>query len=106
MEMNQTREDFSLERRMLSMEHNVMAIQSRIGEMEGRHERDHRILVEGNGDLPIVEKVRVLETFRGSVQFWFRTIAVALVIQTITFVTAAAVYFVRLIPVLDALSEK
>jgi len=67
----------------------------------------HKILLEGEGDdLPLLERVRNLEAFQKWFQFWFRTIAVALVLQTITFGVAAIAYFVKLYPLLDALSKK
>lgn len=96
-------QELMLERRILAAEHGLTALQSDVLELNRRFEKDHRILVEGNGEMPVVEKVRVLESFAKSLQFWSRTIAVALVLQTITFITASAVYFIRLIPLLNEL---
>jgi len=75
---------------------------------EIKHKQDyhHKILVEGNGELSIKEKVRNLEAYDNNLKFWFRTIAVALVLQTITFGTTAVVYFAKLYPLLIELSNK
>lgn len=66
----------------------------------------HKILVEGNGELPLREQVRNLNKFVDGLRFWLKTIAVAVVLQTITFAGAAIVYFARLYPVLEKLANQ
>lgn len=60
---------------------------------------------EGNDELPAAERLRNLETFQKTINFWFRTIAVAIVLQTITFGTVAVVALVRVMPALDKLAN-
>lgn len=83
----------------------LIIIQSRVLENEERLDRHHKVLLEGNGELPLVEKVRNLEAFSNNLRFWLRTVAVAIVLQTITFGAAALVYFFKLYPVLEKLSQ-
>jgi hypothetical protein len=59
----------------------------------------------GNGELPLVEKVRNHDKFIIDLKFWFRTITIALVLQTITFVGASLIYLIKLIPLLESLSK-
>ena len=69
--------------------------------------RFKKILIEGDGDdLPLPERIRNLEKFTGTMQFWFRTIAMALIVQTVTFGAAAILYFVRLYPLIEGLSRQ
>lgn len=57
-------------------------------------------------ELPLVERVRNIETYVDFQKFWFRTIAVAIVLQTITFGVAAIMYFARLYPLLEKLANQ
>lgn len=68
-------------------------------------DKHHKILVEGNGEIPLVEKVRNIQSFVDSQKFWLKTILVAIVLQTITFSAAALVYFIRLYPLLESLQK-
>lgn len=64
-------------------------------------------LYDGNSkDLPLVERVRNIETYVEFQKFWFRTIAVAIVLQTLTFAGAAIVYFAKFYPLLEKLSQQ
>lgn len=84
----------------------LLILQQSILDVVNKSERHHKILLEGNGELPLVERVRNLEAFVGSLKFWLRTVSVAIVLQTITFGVAALVYFVKLYPVLQQLIDK
>lgn len=84
---------------------NIISMNTTINEMQTDVRKHHKVLIEGNGELPLVEKVRNLEAFANTYKFWQRTIAVAIVMQTVTFGTAAIVYFVRLYPILDKLAK-
>lgn len=59
-----------------------------------------------SNELPLVERIRNLESYIANLKFWLRTISVALVLQTITFGTAAVVYFIKLYPLLERLAAK
>lgn len=81
----------------------IVLLQSKEIEQDDKINKHHKVLLEGNGELPLVERVRNLETFVNSLKFWFRTLAVAIVLQTLTFGIAALVYFIKLYPILERL---
>lgn len=83
----------------------LLILQQAVLDTQNKLEKHHKILVEGNGELPLVEKVRNLEVFVGTLKFWLRTVAVAIVLQTITFGVAALIYFIKLYPVLERISR-
>lgn len=68
-----------------------------------------RILItgdDGSGEPSLQERVRNLERFVDTFKFWQRTVALALVAQTVTFGVAAVVYFIKLTPLLNALAKQ
>lgn len=88
-----------------------LQIQSEVREFKGEVRGDiqhlNKLVFEGdgNGNLPLTERMRNEEAFTRSVRFWLRTVAVAIVLQTLTFGSAAAIYFVKLYPLLDKLAS-
>lgn len=86
----------------------LLILQSRVLEHESKISRHHKVLIDGEGDrhLPLVERVRNLEAFQGTLRFWLRTVAVAIVLQTITFASAAVIYFIKLYPVLQQIADQ
>lgn len=84
----------------------LLILQQSIIDNNVKLEKHHKILLEGNGELPLVERVRNLEAFVGGLKFWLRTVSVAIVLQTITFGIAAMVYFIKLYPVLEKLVKQ
>lgn len=84
-----------------------LIIRNNVIQLNTDNQRFKTTLYDGaNGELPMTERVRNLETFTRTMQFWFRTIAVAIVMQTIAFATAAIVYFARLYPLLEKLANQ
>lgn len=83
----------------------IIVIQNSVIEQQNKLDRHHKMLVEGNGEPPLMYRVKNIETFVDGIKFWQRTIAVAIVLQTITFGAAAIVYFVRLYPLLERLAN-
>ena len=84
----------------------LIVIQNAVLEQSNKLERHHKILIEGTHELPLVERVRNMESFIAALKFWQRTIAVAIVLQTITFGGAALIYFIRLYPLLERLANQ
>lgn len=81
----------------------LIILQQNIIESGNKLEKHHKILLEGNGELPLVEKVRNLEAFVAGMKFWMKTVLVAIVLQTVTFTIGAIVYFIKLYPALQKL---
>ena len=85
----------------------LIVIQNAVLEQQGKRDRHHALIVEGiNGERPLMERVRNIEAFIDGIKFWQRTIAVAIVLQTLTFGAAALVYFVKLYPLLEKISNQ
>ena len=84
----------------------MVVVTSTIIEISEKLNKHHKLLVEGNGDKPLMERMRNVEAFVDGVKFWQRTLAVALVLQTLTFGITAIVYFVRLYPVLQKIANQ
>lgn len=84
---------------------NLISLNTAINDLQETQAKHHKVLIEGNGDLPLLERVRNLEAFTGTLKFWLRTVSVAIVLQTITFGAAAIVYFVKLYPVLAEIAK-
>jgi len=95
----------SPEQKELLLQQSLTALQNRTIEQDSLLEKHHQLLIEGNGDLPVLERLRNLETFASTIRFWLRTVAVAIVLQTITFGIASLVYFIKLLPLLDKLAN-
>lgn len=90
----------------MNAEQRLLILQNAVIESNTKVEKHHRILLEGNGELPLVERVRNLEAFVGTLKFWLRTVSVAIVLQTVTFGAAALVYFIKLYPVLQRIANQ
>lgn len=84
---------------------NLVSLNTAVNVLQEDSAKYKHILIEGNGELPLMERVRNMEAFITSTKFWLRTIAVAVVLQTITFGTAAIVYFAKLYPLLEKISK-
>lgn len=85
---------------------NQIVLDTAVNDLQDRTTRHQKILVEGNGDIPLVEKVRNLEEFVDSVKYWLKFLVGALIIQTIAFGTSVVIAVVRFLPVLEKLASQ
>lgn len=83
----------------------MTAATSALNQLTTDFNHDHKILIEGNGDRPIVERVRSLEEFARSIKFWNKTIGISLVGLVFSFISSAIFYFVKLYPLLDQIAK-
>ncbi len=84
------------------------AINTALNDLQHKNLIYDRILIsgdDGTGEISLQEKVRNLEKFVETFKFWQRTVATALVLQTVTFGAASVIYFIKLTPILDKLSK-
>lgn len=65
-----------------------------------------RILVTGNGTPSLQERLRLLEKFVDSFQYWLRFVGGAIVLQTLAFFIGAIIALVKLVPLLDKLANQ
>lgn len=83
----------------------VTSLSTNLAETNTQVAKHHKVLIEGNGELPLVEQVRNLNTFVNGVRYWMKFLIGALLIQTLAFLGTAVMYFVKLYPILDKLTN-
>lgn len=64
-----------------------------------------KLLVTGNGEPSIQERVRNLEKFVEGILYWGRFVGGAIVIQTLAFFVGIIIALVRFLPVLERLAQ-
>jgi hypothetical protein len=64
----------------------------------------NRLLVTGNGELPIPERLRTLEEYVTNVKFWARFIGTILIAQTISFTFGIWIAIIKFLPVLERIA--
>ncbi len=85
---------------------NIISMNTRVNEHDTDIARLNKLVIFGNGELPLVEQVRNLNAFVDTMKFWQRAVALALLGQTVTFGVAALVYFVKLYPLLSQIAAQ
>lgn len=83
----------------------INSLWTNYGDLKTKVDKDHKILVEGNGELPLVEQVRNINTFISGVRYWVKFLIGALLIQTMAFLGTAIVYLVKLAPIIDKITN-
>lgn len=84
----------------------LIVISNAILEQQAKLDKHHKILIEGNGEPPLMYRIRDIEVFVNGIRFWQRTLAVALVLQTLTFIVSAVSFFSRIYPLLEQAINK
>lgn len=84
---------------------NLTSINSSLNDVRTKVDKHHKVLVEGNGELPLVERVRNVESFNNSLKYWMRFLVGAILVQTVAFGAAAIIYFLKLYPILESLTQ-
>lgn len=85
---------------------NQISINTAINDLQETTAKHHKILVIGNGEIPLVEQVRNNSSFISNIRYWMRFIGGALIIQTIAFAFAVIVAVVKFLPILESLASK
>lgn len=88
------------------LDNKIAILSMAVTQLQVQQKKHHEVLIEGNGELPVVERLRDVERFNATIKFWTKTIAVAIVLQTITFGTTALIYFIRLYPLLSRIAAE
>jgi len=85
--------------RLNDVSHNVTVLKDRV---------DHHdeLLVTGNGELPILERVRNAEKFIDNVRYWVKIVIGLLLAQFVAFASASIIAYLKFLPVLERLASK
>lgn len=90
--------DMSDSQKMLVISIALQDVQNKVSAYE-------KLLITGNGLPALPERVRNIEKYIDGTRYWSRFIAGAILLQTLSFATAAIIYFVKLYPILEKLSN-
>jgi hypothetical protein len=74
-------------------------------EIEADTRVHNKLLITGNGEPSIMERLRNAESFIGGMRYWAKFLVGALIIQTITFFFGVIVALVRFLPILERLAQ-
>lgn len=89
----------------MSTDQKIVIIASKQIEQDTILSKLRSVVLEGNGEPSLREKVRSNEKFIDSVKFWLKTVAIAIITQTVAFTGAAVIYFIKLYPLLEQLEH-
>lgn len=65
----------------------------------------NKVVLLGNGELPLRETVRNHTAFINDMKYWIRLVGGAIVLQTLVFAFGVAVALVKFLPVLESLAK-
>lgn len=84
---------------------NVVSLNTAVNDLQKEQAHDHKILFEGNGEIPIVQQVKINTEFIAGIKKLMWIIGGAILAQTVTFGTVAVVLFIRVMPILTKLAS-
>lgn len=73
-----------------------------LGHDVGIHDK---LLVTGNGTPSLTERIRRVEEFMSSVQYWGRFVGGAIILQTLAFLLSIVIAMSRFLPLLEKLAN-
>jgi len=83
---------------------NIITINTAINDLQTDMRELNRVVILGNGDLPLREQVRNNTSFIVTTKYWTRFVFGALILQTITFGVGIVVAIIRFLPVLEKIA--
>ena len=84
---------------------NIITLNTAINDLQNDVRTLNRIVIEGNGELPLREQVRNHESFIKDIKYWMRFLGGALILQTLAFLAGVFVAVVRFLPLLERLAQ-
>mgnify|MGYP001608779929 FL=1 len=88
-----------------SVMENQISLNTAINALQEVQSKHHTILLDGAGEVPLVETVRIHAAFIDNIRYWSRFVFGAIIIQTITFGVAVIIAVVRFLPLLENLAK-
>lgn len=83
---------------------NLTSINTAVNDIRHDVEGHEKLLVTGNGEPSLQERVRNLERFMENMMYWGRFVGGAIVVQTLAFFIGIIVAMVRFLPILEKLA--
>lgn len=84
---------------------NIISLNTRVNELQTDVNLLNKIVITGNGDLPLREVVHNHENFIKDIRYWIRLVGGALLLQTLAFLTGVVVAVVKFLPILEKLAK-
>lgn len=85
---------------------NLSSMNTVINDLQHDVNLHNKILITGNGELPLPERMRNAEAFIRSMRNIGSIIGTALIVQTIAFFTGIIIAIVRFLPLLEELANR
>lgn len=85
---------------------NITSLNTAINDIKHDVSVHDKILVTGNGTPSLQERLRNLEKFVDSFQYWLRFVGGAIVLQTLAFFVGIVIALVRFLPLLEKLANQ
>lgn len=77
-----------------------------LNDLQTKVNHHQELLVTGNGDVSLLERMRNVEKFVTDFRYWSKFLIGALIIQTLAFLGGVIVALVRFLPLLERLAAK
>jgi hypothetical protein len=84
---------------------NFMSMNTAVNDIQNDVTRLNKVVITGNGEISLVEKVRDHGKFIENFQHWSRFLISALIVQTVAFFFGIVIALVRFLPVLERLAD-
>lgn len=85
---------------------NIISLNTAVNDLQTDVSKLTKLVITGNGEIPLAEKVRNHESFISEVKYWVKWIGGALLIQTIAFLSGVVIAVVKFLPVLERLANQ
>jgi hypothetical protein len=84
----------------------MLIIQNRVIEQESDIQTLNKVVLMGNGELPLREQVRNHAKFIEEVRYWVKIVIGLFVAQFVGFTTASIIAYMKFLPVLEQLAKQ
>jgi len=82
---------------------NVITLNTAINDLQSDVRELNKVVLLGNGELPLREQVRNHAVFIAEIRYWTKFVFGALILQTITFAVGVIIAIIRFLPLLEQL---
>ena len=77
-----------------------------MNDIQTKVNKHHEVLITGNGEVSLLERMRKLEDFVREFRYWQKFLVGALLLQTLAFLAGVLIALIRFLPVLEQLATK
>lgn len=84
---------------------NLTSLNTAVNDIRHDVGEHNKLLVTGNGNPSLQERLRNLESYTDSLKYWSKFVGGAIIVQTVAFFVAIVVALVRFLPLLEKLAD-